>query len=446
MNPNATTTPPTLIAAPWSSLPAFPAARSRSSPSRLRGQRARKALEQRRWVGRFGRFPLIAATYLSKFSVPPFGAMGLALVTPLLLLVAVGGFVSGLMVLHLRRALAFALMIGTLLLLQVFAADGFSLGSMALLIVAHLPYVFQQRRSERPRDEILRYFQQLAMVIAVLGIAQYCLQFLLGPALSFPIENLVPGDLTVAKYNKEAILHYGSEVRRANGVFMIEPSLFSQLMAIGLVTELVTRKRLACMAVLATAMLVSYSGTGLMLLAVCLVFEGVAQRRWAILAASAVLGVLIVALGIVADVPMITNLVHRSSEFGSANSSGAQRFVGGFTLFEEMLWPEPLRAFFGYGAGSLVGYAAKSPTRLAEMFLFKAVFEYGLVGAGAYFGFLGYCIFTAAAPRVLRVAVCVAIMIGGMFTPFGHILACGLLLWPRPLQQQGGEARGLGDG
>ncbi len=130
--------------------------------------------------------PLVAATYLSKFSVPPFGAMGLALVTPLMLVAAVGGFLAGLMELHLRRALLFALMLGILLGLQVLTADSFSIGSLALLVVVHLPYVFQQRRRQGPDGDVLQYFQRTALLIGLLGIAQYLLQFPLGPPVRLP--------------------------------------------------------------------------------------------------------------------------------------------------------------------------------------------------------------------------------------------------------------------
>ncbi|MDY0748913.1 hypothetical protein SNE35_30730 [Paucibacter sp. R3-3] len=393
----------------------------------------RQVLAQRRWLRWLALFPLVAATYLSKFSVPPFGAMGLAIAIPLVFGAALVGFAAGAMQLQLRRALAFALMLATLLTLQVLAADGFSPGSLALLVVIYLPYAVQLSRAERPQDDVLPFFLQTALVIGLLGIAQYVLQFALGPALAFPIENLVPAQLTMSKYNSQAVLHYGSDELRANGVFMIEPSVFSQLMAVALIAELATKRRLAWMAAFAAAILVSYSGTGIMLLAACLLFEGVARQRWALLLGALLFGALVLGIGLWAEVPMVTNIVGRSTEFGSAGSSASMRFVGGFSLFEKLLWPDLFRAFFGFGAGSLVEYAAKSPLPLADMLLFKVVFEYGIVGACAYFGFLGYCIFVGVpVPKVIRVAVFMAIVLGGMYTPFGHFLAFGLLLWRRP--------------
>src|SRR4051812_28367941 len=109
---------------------AGPARRTRRPTRRRVGVHWRRMLERQS-----ARLPLVAGTYLSKLSVPPFGALGLALATPLMAAVAVGGFATGRMVLHARRAFAFALMVVVLLTLQIVAADHFSVGSLALLLV-----------------------------------------------------------------------------------------------------------------------------------------------------------------------------------------------------------------------------------------------------------------------------------------------------------------------
>ena len=63
---------------------------------------------------------------------------------------------------------------------------------------------------------------------------------------------------------------YGSHEYRANGVFLLEPSFFSQVLAVGIVAELCTFGRLSRLALFGLALIVSYSGTGLIVLAVCL--------------------------------------------------------------------------------------------------------------------------------------------------------------------------------
>ena len=67
------------------------------------------------------------------------------------------------------------------------------------------------------------------------------------------------------------------------------------------------------------------------------------------------------------------------------------------------------------------------------MALFKIVFEFGLVGAVAYFGFLFCCLLYSPAPRLLTLAVGITYLLDGIYTPFAHGLALSLLLWNSPM-------------
>src|SRR6202035_2869498 len=77
------------------------------------------------------------------------------------------------------------------------------------------------------------------------------------------------------------------------------------------------------------------------------------------------------------------------------------------------------------------------------MALFKIVFEFGLVGALAYFGFLFSCLLSSRAPRLLTLAVGITYLLNAMYTPFAHGLALSLLLWNSvPSQGRAGVRRG----
>ena len=66
------------------------------------------------------------------------------------------------------------------------------------------------------------------------------------------------------------------------------------------------------------------------------------------------------------------------------------------------------------------------------MALFKIVFEFGLLGAVAYFGFLFACLLYSPAPRLLTLAVGITYLLNGIYIPFAHGLALSLLLWNSP--------------
>jgi hypothetical protein len=370
--------------------------------------------------------PLIGATFLSKFGFPPLAALGIGVSIFFLLAVLAAGAVLGGLSIEPRRLALFAAMVGILGLIQIFQPNSFSPSSLLLLICVHLPYIFTISGSD-DKDRIIRFFLGIVMVFACCGIAQYCLQFFVNPRFLFPIENFTPDSFIVQQFNHQAAMEYGSHEYRANGVFLLEPSFFSQLLAVAIIVELCTFGRLSRIAVYGLALIVSYSGTGLIVLAVCLPLCLVAQRRWGLL----VLGLLVLAVIIPLQLHFHANrLLSRIGEFDSNQSSAYMRFVGGFRLFDKFLWEDLWRTLFGYGAGSFVSYSSRVHYyAAAEMALFKIVFEFGLVGAVAYFGFLFGCLYCSSAPRLLILAVGITYFLNGIYVPFAHGLALSLLLW-----------------
>jgi len=272
-------------------------------------------------------------------------------------------------------------------------------------------------------------------VIAICAVAQYCLQFVIGQKLAFPLDNFLPNSMKVLGFNNQGWIEYGSNIIRANGVFMLEPSFLSQLLAVGIVGELsyghTSRARIA---LFAAGILVSYSGTGLMVLGVCLFIWMVLHRKTTWMAAGALciaLFLALVASGVASDNHFIKVFASRSTEFTSTGSSGFARFVGGFYMFEQFLWPDLWRSLFGFGAGSFLPYSELATYAAHGMALFKMVFEYGIVGASLYFGFVFYCVRTSTAPLLIRIAVFIPLMIQN-FSPFSHGLFIALLMWNTP--------------
>jgi hypothetical protein len=370
--------------------------------------------------------PLIGATFISKFGFPPLAALGIGVSIFFLLGALAAGSVLGGVSIEPRRLALFTAMLGFLGLIQLFQPNSFSPSSLLLLVAVHLPYIFTVPGSD-DKDRIIKFFLGIVTIFAWCGIAQYCLQFFVNPSFLFPIENFTPDRFIVQQFNTQAAMGYGSHEYRANGVFLLEPSFFSQVLAVAIIAELCTFGRLSRIALYGLALIVSYSGTGLIVLAVCLPLCLVAQRRWGLL----VLGLLILAVIIGLQLYLhASRLLARIGEFDQDQSSASMRFIGGFRLFDRFLWPDLWRALFGYGAGSYVSYSSRVHYyAAAEMALFKMVFEFGLVGAVAYFGFLFSCLFYSSAPRLLILAVAITYFLNGIYNPFAHGMALSLLLW-----------------
>jgi hypothetical protein len=385
--------------------------------------------------------PLIGATFISKFGFPPLTSIGIGISIFFVLGACAVGAVLGGISIEPRRLALFTAMMGVLGLIQICQPNTFSPSSLLLLAVVHLPYVFTVPGSDE-KDNIIKFFLGTVTVFACCGIAQYGLQFFISPRFLFPIENFTPNGFIVKQFNTQAAMAYASQEYRANGVFLLEPSFFSQVLAVGIIAELCTYGRMSRLALFGVALVVSYSGTGLIVLAICLPLALIAQRRWGLLALGLLGLVVIIGFQLVFHA---SRILSRLGEFDSEQSSAYMRFVGGFHLFDKFLWQDPWRALFGYGAGSFVGFATRVHYfAAAEMALFKMVMEFGLVGALVYFAFLFGCLYTSSAPRLLILAVAITYFLNGIYVPFAHGLALSLLLWNSALVS-GARTRASGD-
>lgn len=372
--------------------------------------------------------PILGATFFSKFAVPGIQADGIGMGFPLIYLaMAMGACIAGSVRLEPARLIFFCLMAGVIGSVALLQGTNISLLSLAFLMLLHLPYVVHVEGAERVLETLYRIFLNVAVIIALCGLGQYVLQFFVGTAYVFPLENFLPADWRVTGFNMQAPIAYGSSIYRANGIFMQEPSFFSQFLAIAVLVELLGAARLWRVVLYGIAIIVSYSGTGLVLLAVCMPVLIVVRRRWNLVLAAAIVLLL---LFLAAPYLHIEHLIARIGEFGSERSSAYERFVGGFRIFEESVGTDPARMLFGYGAGSYRDLVHGLNHPAAEMALFKIVVEYGLIGTLLYFGFVLFCIFGARGSFVLRLALVVSLFLNGAYNTFMHSLALALLVWP----------------
>jgi hypothetical protein len=373
--------------------------------------------------------PALFVTVFAKFSIPPFGSKGVAL--------SVGA--------HLCTAVCRAVGIGdvrfnpTILVLflsfiafivgaPILHGDPFSILSLGLLFTLFVPLTVEFPRIRVSLDESLRLFSILCTFIAIAGVAQYLLQGIAPRSVLFPIETFVPESFRVSAFASDTALSYRSDVYRVNGVFLLEPSFFSQLMALAIVGELCSRNRVPLMLLYLAAMLFSYSGTGILLLAVVLPIVFVRRRRWDFVLYAALLGVLVVLLS---GVVHMDAFVARAGSFTSSRSSAFARFVGGFYLLSDLAWPDTYRTLFGFGPGSFSDLALTAHTSAAEMTLFKSLVEYGVAGSILFFAFVFTAVFSNNADLELKIAVLMTLLLNGSYTAFFQPLALALLIWPR---------------
>jgi hypothetical protein len=354
--------------------------------------------------------PLLATTLFSKLSLPPLGERGLGIGFPLVFLALAVGIARERIGFDAGRVCFCALMVFFLGILQFFQETSFSMLSFVYLVVVGLCYTLRMSHQPDPAA-VAERLVNVVLFFALCGIAQFALQYVVPTQFAFPIETLVPRQFVIQGFNYLNPLYDG--IYKANGIFLLEPSFFSQLLAIGIIAEVVTRQRVWCLALLALATILSYSGTGLIVLGIGLPVAIAAKKRTDLIA----LLVAVIVLCLIFAAPLRLDLiVDRVGEFSSPGSSASARFVGWFYLFRDTLFDDVNRALIGYGAGNFKDVAVRGAYPVAEMMHAKIFIEYGLPGGILYLGFLFFCIFSSSAHVALKFAVIALHFMAGAYS------------------------------
>ena len=374
---------------------------------------------------------LFASIFLQRFGIPlgEFG-IGFNLVVTLAALAAIG-LRGGLDVDPLRATLVL-LFLACAWFSVALNAGGASVPSVALTMLVYLPYALSLRRPDGVFEACIGAFQAMVLACAIAGIAQFALQFVLDPALLFTFHGLLPDAVLLKGWGNMQPLEWGGSIYKANGVVLNEPSTFSQYLALAIVIEVLFFGRLVRLATYGVALLLSYSGTGLMLLAMLLPWVLLHRRAYKALGGLAVLGLLAVVLG---EWWNMQALVGRAAEFTQDGSSATARYVAGAWLVAGYVLSWPPDLLFGLGPGSFLDTAQRQSFEAHDAALWKLVFEFGLVGTLAFAVMFAVVLFD----RVRSPWVAAALGIG--FLAFGgmlldtrlHVLVllfCTLTKWP----------------
>jgi hypothetical protein len=308
------------------------------------------------------------------------------------------------------------------------AGVGMSIMSLVGVAVANIVFLFEPTVQGRG-GTVLRTFIVYARVCGVLGIVQYLLQFV-GVSL-FTMSSYAPflrPFLVEANYNTEGILAYGSSIHRANGVFLLEPGAFSQLIAIAVLIDGLVLKRYRFLPVYAVAYVLSYSGTGLLCLAITAVLVPVVAPRYAGYIFVALLA--LVPLGAAATLlfpSQVGHLAARSAELNEPGTSGYMRYVSQQQAWE--YFSQGWRLLIGSGPGAF----ERSPVSVTgtTSTAVKVFAEYGVLGLASFAAFLIQAIWNARIALVSTMMLVVYQFGGGnLLQPPTLILMALLCIWP----------------
>ena len=288
-----------------------------------------------------------------------------------------------------------------------FANSGgyFSLPSLLLLAVLYLPFtlsISQGAQAEQLRRYGIKCFCDLSLGLAVCAIVQYALQYILHASWLFNLGSFIPDWFSASGVWNHAVPVNGSF--KANGLFQREPSGLSMLLGLAFVVEMTQARRYPRLAVMALAMALSYSGTGILIAAAGLLLptSGPALRRTLIL-----LAVGVVFWFVFQNLLNLDVFLDRATEFDKPNTSGYARFVAPLDVVQYGFGSSWWAPYIGNGPGTIqpaiirytTTYAIHDPTWA------KLLFEYGVLGFGIMVAFAAGMVRRSVAPVELKIAL-----------------------------------------
>ena len=335
---------------------------------------------------------MVCCLFLQRFGIP-FGEQMVPLAGPIGLAFAAAGLLQEKLSFNKPRLILFFV-----LLLLVAAGDvynagrpapfGASISTPSVLQFLGLTF-FTTFEFAEPMDES-RFFQivnKFFLYIAFAGSAQFFAQFV-GVKI-FTLAQFLPGSIMAEKgWNLQIPFGIG-DLYKANGFFLVEPSVLSQFMAVAIIIEILYFKRTLYLCMFLLCFVLAFSGTGGLVLfgfvlasAARLGMRGIVT---AILLLTLFAGVAAAVMFIAPDIGGMAQ--GRMSEFYTPGTSGHMRFVTPFWMMADVLHRYPMAAIFGTGGGTSehlplpYDYDTNTPVKIGTEFGLFTLFVYVLLFA-----------------------------------------------------------------
>jgi hypothetical protein len=283
--------------------------------------------------------------------------------------------------------------------------------SALLLAACYFAFIFVARMPDG-NESLERFtmttFVSLMMLAAIAGICQFLLQFVIHSAWLFDFTAYIPllfrGGGT---YN--TVISAGGFFK-SNGFFFREPSTCSQYLALAMICEIAMHRRkmrrlsLIRMGTLGLALLMTYSGTGLVTLVIGLMFPlGVKTVvRMGALGLGAAL--IFQTLGSVMNLGFTAG---RVDEFNKPGTSAYARFIAPMEFISDKVDTYSITFLVGHGPGSITrNVEHRAMYENADPTWAKLLFEYGVIGLVLFVALVFYSTFRSRAPAELIAALC----------------------------------------
>jgi hypothetical protein len=319
-------------------------------------------------------------------------------------------FVSGRLVIQYDRLLWFLLLTLAVTSSLLLNFNGSSPNSYGLFLVIYSFLTLRRPSTTDQYRETLKGFQFLMLILCSLAIMQFPAQFIVNPSTLLMFFWIFPDSLLPYKAGVNTLGIVGAAgLIKANGIFLGESSILSQLAAFAILIEILEFRRPRYLIVLPIGFLLAYGGTGVSILLISLPLAFIHNRR---------VQLPLLLVGLFAAGLFATGVIHLSAftsrlgefqETGTGavgtGASGFVRFVSPFWELADYLRTASLTQLLwgngpGYGGIHTTVFYEKSSNTWFKFFL-----EYGLVGSFIFTCFLGTCFRRSRCPMPLIVGI-----------------------------------------
>ena len=297
-----------------------------------------------------------ACLFLQRFGLP-LGGQSLSVVGPIGLGLAGIALLQGTLALHRVRSAVFMGLIGLALLgsaWHAIAPGAFDAGPSTKSLAQFLSLTAFATLSFAVRVDEQAFFtcvNRLLGIVAVAGLLQFAAQFA-GLRL-FAFADFLPDRWLIESGYNLAIPTGIGDVLKSNGFFLVEPSVFSQFMALGLIIEVLNFRRPLNLALFVSGLILSFSGTGWIVLASFLALGGLRLGPRGVRLIALSIGVLVAggATLMLLAPDFAGAFQSRLGEISQPGTSGHMRFVTPYWFMNDVLAREPSALLAGIGAG-----------------------------------------------------------------------------------------------
>jgi hypothetical protein len=269
------------------------------------------------------------------------------------------------------------------------------LTSYGLFMLIYFLFTVSRPSTPEQYQNTLKGFQFLVIILSCLGIFQYLAKFIVNPERLVMFFEIFPRSVL---WNAQTGVTSGQKI---NGIFLVEAATMSQIMALGILIEVLGFRRPRYLVLLVLAFLLAYSGTGITILLVGLPLALLMNRR--VQLPMLLIGLFVFTL-LTIGIIHLSAFTSRLQEFNETQASGFVRFVSPFWMAADYFPTASTKELLlGNGPGG-IGFVPERGDltyHASGSAWFNLIYYYGLIGAFVFTCFSVCCFRRSRCPMPL---------------------------------------------